>query len=156
MMPGCKKNYTTEISVDSKAPFGIYAQQNYPDGWIDPVCLICMNYDEAITINIEIDQLSCTESKNCPNATDLVPIKVPANACKGHLIPILNPQKVVLPFDMSTNQIYTRVNAMSYFINDDPESCPIIGCMLMMPGCKKNYTEEISVDNKAPFGIFAQ
>jgi hypothetical protein len=91
MLPGCQKNYTTEIFVDKNAPFQIFAQQNYPDGWIDPVCLICSNFDETISYNMEIDQLSCTESKNCPNATDLVPTKIPAGACKGHLIPITNP-----------------------------------------------------------------
>ena len=54
MMPGCKRSYTTEVQVDTKAPFGIFAQQNYPDGWIDPVCLICRNKDENVTINNEI------------------------------------------------------------------------------------------------------
>lgn len=51
----CKKNYTTEVFVDKKAPFGIFAQQNYPDGWIDPVCVMCSNYDETVTYDIEID-----------------------------------------------------------------------------------------------------
>jgi len=102
MMPGCKKNYTSEISVDSKAPFGIFAQQNYPDGWIDPVCLMCSNQDETVTIDIEIDQLSCTESKNCPNATSLVPTKVPAGACKDNLVAFNKEEKtekVVIPYN---------------------------------------------------------
>ena len=156
MLPGCQKNYTTEIFADKNAPFQIFAQQNYPDGWIDPVCLICSNFDETVSYNMEIDQLSCTESKNCPNATDLVPTKVPAGACKGHLIPITNPLTIAIPFDIRTNQLYTGVNAMTFFTNDDPEACPMKYCKLMMPGCIQNYTEGISVDSKAPYGIFAQ
>jgi hypothetical protein len=103
MHEGCKKNYTTEVFVDKKAPFGIFAQQNYPDGWVDPVCVMCSNVDETVTYNVEIDQLSCTESKNCPNAKDLVPTKVPAGACKGNLTAITNPEKIVVPFDIRTN-----------------------------------------------------
>lgn len=87
MLPGCKKNYTDEISVDFKSPFGIFAQQNYPDGWIDPVCLMCSNQDETININIEIDQLSCVESKNCPAANGTTPVRPAAKPgqCKGKL-----------------------------------------------------------------------
>ena len=151
MMPGCKKNYTSEISVDRAAPFGIFAQQNYPDGWLDPVCLMCSNVAETATINIEIDQLSCTESKNCPNAKDLVPTKIPAGACKGKLTPIKNEitqKKIMIPFNFRNEPLYTNLNALTYFLNKLPEACPIVHCNLMMPGCKTPFTEKISIDGK--------
>lgn len=47
------------------------------------------------------------------------------------------------------------MNAMTYFLNDKPEACPIISCMIMEPGCKLNYTDKISIDGRNPFGIFA-
>jgi len=63
---------------------------------------MCLNVDGNVTIDLEIDQLSCTESKNCPNKTDLVPTKVSAGACKGKLTPISNKESeksVVIPFN---------------------------------------------------------
>ena len=158
-MPGCKKNYTTEISVNERYPFGMFAQQNYPDGWVDPICLMCSNVDETKTIDIEIDQLSCTASKNCPNSKDLVPAKVDAGTCKNQLTPIKNDftqKKIIIPYNYRENPLYTNLNAMTYFLNEKPEICPIVHCNLMMPGCKTPYTEKISIDGRPPFGIFAQ
>lgn len=98
MMPGCTKNYTTEVSVDTNAPFGIFAQQNYPDGWIDPVCLMCSNQDASFTINIEIDQLSCAEVGNCPagNGTASIAPVAKAGECKGSLQAIENSTNIGL------------------------------------------------------------
>jgi len=49
---------------------------------------MCSNQDETKTINIEIDQLSCVESKNCPAGNGTTPETAPvakAGQCKGHL-----------------------------------------------------------------------
>jgi hypothetical protein len=47
MQPGCKKNFTSDdgVSVDSNFPFGLFAQQNFPQGEIYPICLMCSNQD---------------------------------------------------------------------------------------------------------------
>ena len=98
-----------------------------------------MNIDYKVTIDIEIDQLSCTESKNCPNAKDLVPTKVAAGECKNQLTPISNyetQKKIIIPFNYREIPLYTNLNAMTYFLNAKPEMCPIVHCNLMMPGCK--------------------
>ena len=49
---------------------------------------MCSNQDETKTINIEIDQLSCVESKNYPAGNGTTPETAPvakAGQCKGHL-----------------------------------------------------------------------
>ena len=120
---------------------------------------MCSNVAETVTIDIEIDQLSCSDSKNCPNAKDLVPTKVAAGACKGKLTPINNDvehKKISIPYNFRSEALYTNLNAMTYFLNSKPEECPIVHCNLMMPGCKTPFTEKISIDGRAPFGIFAQ
>ena len=121
MKPGCKEEYESDVTVDAKAPFGIFAQQNYPSGWIDPVCLMCSNQDETKTINISIDQLSCVESKNCPAGNGTAPVVAKPGQCKNHLKVVQNPTKIVIPFDdISNDQQYTRVNSLQFFTNDDP------------------------------------
>ena len=64
--PDCNQSYVFGISVDSRAPYGIFAITDFPDGWIDPLCLICENKDEIVSVQIEVDQLSCSQSGNCP------------------------------------------------------------------------------------------
>ena len=124
MKPGCKEAWTDEVTVDKKAPFGIFVQQNYPDGWNDPICLMCSNQDETKTIDIVLNQLSCVESKNCPSGDGKTPGKAPvagAGQCKGHLLPISNPVPITIPFDDASNsQLYTRLDAQGFFTNDDP------------------------------------
>lgn len=64
-MPNCKDDYLAGVFVDKKDPFGIFAVANFPDGWIDPLCLICKNKNEAVAVEIVIDQLSCKQTGNC-------------------------------------------------------------------------------------------
>jgi hypothetical protein len=120
---------------------------------------MCSNVDETQSIDIEIDQLSCSSSKNCPNSKDLVPTKIANGTCKNKLVPISNEltsKKIIIPYNYRDNSLYTNLNAMTYFSNEEPETCPIVHCRLMMPGCETPYTEKISIDGRAPFGIFAQ
>ena len=53
--PNCVDDYTDGVFIDNKFPFGIFVISDYPDGWIDPICLICYNQNEAVSIEIAID-----------------------------------------------------------------------------------------------------
>lgn len=59
--PDCKQSYEDGIILDNRTSlFNISAITNFPDGWIDPLCLICENKDEIVSVQIEVDQLSCS------------------------------------------------------------------------------------------------
>jgi len=73
------------ISVDSKAPFGMFANTNFPDGWIDPLCLVCKNDDEIVSVQIEMSQLSCGQSNNCPKIVNVTKQAIEKGQCKGRL-----------------------------------------------------------------------
>ena len=143
--------------MDKKAPYGIFSINNFPAGWSDPLCLVCQNKDEIVSVRIEVTQRSCEETKNCPLKVNVTRAALEKEQCKGMLTPVINPKssKIIIPFENTKKQLYTRVDAQEFFLNKAPENCPLTSCVLMMPGCKKNYTTEISVDNRAPFGIFA-
>ena len=53
--PNCKDDYWDDVVIDNKDPFGIFIVANYPDGWIDPACLICENQNEVVAVEIVID-----------------------------------------------------------------------------------------------------
>jgi len=63
--PDCKSNYTGGIYVDEKAPFGIFAHTDFPEGWNNQVCLICENQNVTRSIQIEVNQLNCNDTGNC-------------------------------------------------------------------------------------------
>lgn len=59
--PDCRQVYDDGIKVENSfGHFGIYAITNFPDGWVDPLCLICENKDEVVSVPITVDQLSCS------------------------------------------------------------------------------------------------
>lgn len=66
--PDCKTIYDEGISVDTKAPHGIFAIANFPAGWTDPLCLVCQNKDEIVSVQIEVTQRSCISSNTCPDS----------------------------------------------------------------------------------------
>lgn len=53
--PNCVDDLNEGVFIDNKDPFGIFVVANYPDGWIDPMCLICENQNEVVAIEIVID-----------------------------------------------------------------------------------------------------
>ena len=54
--PNCVDDYNEGVFIDNKFPFGIFVVANYPDGWINPMCVICENQNEAVAIEIVMDQ----------------------------------------------------------------------------------------------------
>lgn len=66
----CQSPYTDGISIDKSAPWKISAITNYNVGWNDPVCIVCENKDEKVPFQMQIDQLPCTATKNCPKEED--------------------------------------------------------------------------------------
>jgi hypothetical protein len=70
MGPDCQSPYTDGISVVDKAPWTINAVSNFVVGWNDPVCVVCENKDEKVGFQMQIDQLPCTATNNCPKDDD--------------------------------------------------------------------------------------
>lgn len=96
--PDCQSNYTGAIKIDNNAPFGILAVTDFPEGWINQVCLICENQNVTRSIQIEVNQLNCNDTGNCQNIS-----KVTGNntkgQCSGALKEISNPKTIVVPFN---------------------------------------------------------
>ena len=65
----CRAPYTDGIFIDKQAPWAISAIANYNLGWKDPVCIFCENKDEFLGYQIEIDQLPCSVTNNCPKSS---------------------------------------------------------------------------------------
>jgi hypothetical protein len=64
--PDCQAPYLDGINIDTTAPWKINAVTNYVTGWNDNVCIVCENKDEKVEFQMQIDQLPCTASNNCP------------------------------------------------------------------------------------------
>lgn len=111
--PDCKFEYNDGIFVDKKSPYGVFSINNFPAGWSDPLCLVCQNKDEVVSVRIEVAQRNCLESKNCPLKVNVTRAALEKEQCKGTLTPVINPKssKIVIPFANTKNQLYTRVDA---------------------------------------------
>jgi len=82
--PDCQSLYTDGISVSATAPWNIGAITNYVTGWNDPVCIVCENKDEKVGFQMQIDQLPCTTTNNCPADDNTVA----PTTCKGQLLKV--------------------------------------------------------------------
>lgn len=102
---------------------------------------------------MQIDQLPCTASNNCPQNDTAAQS---TQSCRGFLDHVSDePKKIEFGFVSSETPQVSKILATEFFVNQNSTICPITKCTMHGPDCEAPYLDGISISDSAPWQINA-